>query len=244
MQYLLLILAGAIAGAMNSIAGGGIFVVLPALIVAGLSGKQANASGSFAVWIGQVTSLLENRNILPQKSRLIKQVIALGLFGSIVGALLLIYTPNIDFEHALPYLNAAATLIFIAGPWLRKKRSAHAVPGFVFPLFLLFVGIYGGYFGGGLGMLMLAALGMSQLQDVKQQNAVKLLAASIINATSLILLILASLVIWRFALSAGAGALLGGYLGSRYSKGISQKTIRIMVISIGIATTIYLFIRF
>ncbi len=244
MHYLLLVITGLLAGMVNSIAGGGIFLVLPALVLSGLTGKQANASGSFAVWIGQITSLFENRDILPKKSQIVRQIIGIGVVGSVIGALMLVATPNINFEHALPYLNAAATLIFIAGPWLKKQRSRKKVPGFVFPLFLLVVGIYGGYFGGGLGLLMLAALSMTQLNDFKQQNAVKLLSASVINTISVVILAVAQLVIWRYALPAGAGALAGGYIGSRFSQRVSSKHIRNLVILIGLATTVYLFIRF
>ncbi len=122
MHYFLLVLTGLIAGMVNSIAGGGIFLVLPGLIISGLTGKQANASASFAVWAGQITSLFEDRSMLPKKSLLVKQIIYVGLVGSVAGALLLIITPDVNFEHALPYLNAAATLIFIAGPWLKKQR--------------------------------------------------------------------------------------------------------------------------
>ena len=101
MQYVLLIVAGCVAGMINSIAGGGIFIVLPDLIASGLTGKQSNATGSFTVWVGQITSLYENRNILPKKSRLVHQIIIIGLFSSIVGALLLVFTPNVSFEHVI-----------------------------------------------------------------------------------------------------------------------------------------------
>lgn len=244
MEYLLLVITGVLAGMVNSIAGGGIFLVIPSLIVAGLTGKQANASGSFAVWTGQITSLYENRKLLPKKSLLVKQVIGYGLVGSIVGALLLIYTPNVDFEHAMPYLNAAATSIFIFGPWLKKQRHTKRAPAFVFPLFMLACGIYGGYFGGGLGLLMLAALSLTQLHDVKKQNAVKLLSASIINLVAVIILFIGQLIVWRYALPAAAGALAGGYLGSRFSKRITSEHLRYWVIFIGLASTLYLFWKF
>ncbi len=244
MEYVVLVVTGLLAGLVNSIAGGGIFLVLPALLMAGVTGKQANASGSFAVWAGQITSLSQNREFLPKKPALIRQIILIGLFGSIAGALLLLATPNVDFEHALPYLNAAATFIFIAGPWLKKQRRVRRTPAFVFPLFLLVVGIYGGYFGGGLGLLMLAALSLTNIGDVKEQNAVKLLSASVINFTSIVILCIGQLMVWRYALPAAAGALCGGYIGSRYSKQVSSQHIRWLVIAIGLATTIYLFAKF
>ena len=244
MEYVFLTLAGVLAGMINSIAGGGIFVVLPLMIVAGATGKQADASGSFAVWLGQVTSLFENRKLLPKKSLLVHQVIACGILGSIVGSLLLVMTPNVSFEHALPYLNAAATCIFIAGTWLKKQRTAGSVPTFVFPLFLLAAGIYGGYFGGGLGLLMLAILSMTNLRDIKQQNTVKLLSASVTNTVAVAILITAQLVVWRWALPAGLGALAGGYIGAKFSKRVPVETIRILVIIIGLVTTAYLFLKF
>jgi len=244
MQYVFLVFTGLLAGMVNSIAGGGIFLVLPALIMAGLTGKQANASGSFAVWAGQATSYYENRTLIPKKSQLVRQLIWLGLAGSVAGALLLVYTPNINFEHALPYLNAAATLIFILGPWFKKQRSQKKLPWFVFPLFCLAVGIYGGYFGGGLGMIMLAVLSTTAMRDVKQQNAVKLYSATVINFSCVVVLAFAQLIVWRYALPAAAGALAGGYIGARYSKRVTSQHIRYLVILIGLVTTVYLFARF
>lgn len=244
MQYILLFLTGVLAGGVNSIAGGGIFLVLPALLIGGLTGKQANASGSFAVWVGQIISLFENKQLLPKNSKIVRQIFSICLVGSITGALLLIWTPNINFEHALPWLNLAATALFMAGPILKKSLNDKTAPKYAFPLFLLAIGIYGGYFGGGLGMLILAVLGVSYAHDVKHQNALKLLMASLINATSLAILLFAQLIIWRLALPAGLGALAGGYLGARYSKHLPTRTIRFLVICIGIATTIYLFVHF
>ncbi len=244
MNYLLLVITGVLAGLINSIAGGGAFLVLPALILAGLTGKQASASGSFAVWAGQATSYFENRKLIPKKSRLVKQIVIIGMASSIAGALLLVVTPNINFEHALPFLNAAATLIFIAGPWLKKQRVQKKQPSFVFPLFCVIAGVYGGYFGGGLGMLMLAVLSTTELRDFKTQNAVKLLAASAMNLACIIVLAFYSLIIWRYALPAAGGAFVGGLIGARFSQRISGPHIRTIVILIGLITTAYLFIRF
>ncbi|CAN5437487.1 sulfite exporter TauE/SafE family protein [soil metagenome] len=244
MHYILLFLTGLVAGGINSIAGGGIFVVIPAMLLSGLTGKQANASGSFAVWVGQATSLFENRRLLPKNSSLVRQIIGIGVVGSIIGALLLIWTPNVDFEHALPWLNLAAVLLFTSGPWLKKHIGKKTAPRYAFPLFLLAVGIYGGYFGGGLGMLILAVLGVSNAQDIQHQNAIKLLMASLINAVSLSILLFAQLIIWRSALPAGLGALVGGYAGSRYSRRLPGKALRTLIIFIGVATTVYLFVRF
>jgi uncharacterized protein len=244
MQYVLLFVAGLLAGGVNSIAGGGIFLVLPALLIGGLTGKQANASGSFAVWIGQITSLFENQKLIPKNSKIVRQIFSICLIGSITGALLLIWTPNVNFEHALPWLNLAATAIFIGGPIFKKYAGHKSAPPYAFPLFLLIIGVYGGYFGGGLGMLILAVLGVSYAHDIKHQNALKLLMASLINATSLAILLFAQLIVWRLALPAGAGALVGGYLGAQYSKRLPTTAIRYIVIGIGITTTIYLFLRF
>ncbi len=240
----MLLLAGILAGMINSIAGGGAFLVLPALVLAGLNGKQANASSSFAVWLGQITSFWENRRSIPFGTTLVKQVTYIGFGASVIGALLLVATPNINFEHALPYLNAAATFIFIAGPWFKQLRRQRKLPAFMFPLFCVIAGIYGGYFGGGLGLLMLAALSLTELRDFRTQNAVKLLTVSAMNLASIIILIAAQLVVWRYALPAAAGALAGGYIGSRFSQKIADTWIRRAVIVIGLATTVYLYIRF
>ncbi len=238
-------MTGLLAGGINSIAGGGIFVVIPALLLSGVTGKQADASGSFAVWIGQTTSLFENRRLLPKDMGLMRQILGIGVVGSITGALLLIWTPNVNFEQALPWLNLAATLLYIGGPWLKKhisnRETAHR---YAFPLFLLIISIYGGYFGGGLGMLVLAVLGISNSQDLQHQNTLKLLLASLINAVSLAVLLFAQLIIWRFALPAGAGALVGGYVGARYSRHLPSRAIRKIVMGIGVLTTLYLFVRF
>lgn len=244
MEYILIFLCGLLAGGINSIAGGGIFAVIPALIYSGLSGKQANATGSMTVWLGQFSSLIQNRKIIPLKSKLLRKIIGFGFVGSIIGGLLLIYTPNIDFEHALPYLNLAATMIFMAGPYLRRQRRSKQLPVWLVSLFLLLAGIYGGYFGGGLGLLMLAMLGMSEITDLRQQNAAKLLAMNVINLTSIILVVFANLVVWPFALAGGSGAWIGGFLGAKLSSKLPVRSIRLLVILIGLCSTIYLFIRF
>lgn len=245
MQYLLLFVLGILAGGINSIAGGGIFVVLPALLLSGLTGKQANASGSFAVWAGQTTSLFKNRKLVPHDRKLLGQIIGLGITGSITGALLLIWTPNVDFEHALPWLNLAATALFVSGPWLKKYiTNKKTAPRYAFPLFLLVISTYGGYFGGGLGIMLLAVLGISNTQDLQHQNTLKLLIVSLINTVSLAVLLFTQLIVWRWALPAGLGALSGGYLGSRYSLRLPNRSIRILVILIGAASTIYMFIRY
>ncbi|MDB5182655.1 MAG: conserved rane protein of unknown function [Candidatus Saccharibacteria bacterium] len=245
MQYILLFVTGLLAGGINSIAGGGIFVIIPALLLSGLNGKQADASSSLAVWIGQVTSLFENRKLLPKNSVLMRQIIGTGIVGSAAGALLLIWTPNVNFEHALPWLNLAATVLFMSGPWLKKRiGNKKTAPRYAFPLFLLVISIYGGYFGGGLGMLVLAVLAVSNTQDIQHQNTLKLLLASLINAVALGVFLFTQLIVWRLALPAGIGAMLGGYAGARYSRHLPSRTVRNLVLCIGIATTIYLFIRF
>ena len=239
-----LILGGFLAGLINSIAGGGIFVVLPMMLMAGATGKQANASSSFAVWVGQFTSLRSNSKYLPKNRRLLYQLVGFGLAGSSLGALLLVITPNVNFEHALPYLNLAATSLFLIGPWLKKQRSHKRAPKYVFPLFILTISIYGGYFGGGLGILLLATLGLTAIQDIKEQNAIKLLVASTLNFVSTAVLFIAGLVVWEWALPAGAGALLGGYVGGRYSEKLAPRTMRWLIVLIGSATTVYLFRKF
>ena len=123
MQYYFLIAAGLVAGIVNSIAGGGIFAILPTMLAAGLGAKQVDASASLAVWLGQITSLYENRGKLPKKTVLLRQIIGLGLVGSAVGALLLIYTPEVNFRHALPFLNGGATLLFMALAWWVNKNT-------------------------------------------------------------------------------------------------------------------------
>lgn len=236
---------GLVAGGINSIAGGGIFVVIPALLLSGLTGKQADASGSLAVWLGQTTSLFKNRKLLPKSSDLMRQVVGIGIVGSITGALLLIWTPNVNFEHALPWLNLGATVLFMSGPWLKKRiGNKKTAPRWAMPLFLFIVSIYGGYFGGGLGMLILAVLAVANTQDIQHQNALKLLLASLINAVALAVFLFTQLIVWRFALPAGIGAMIGGYMGARYSQNLPGHAIRNLVLCIGIVTTIYLFVRF
>ena len=184
-----------------------------------------------------------NLKNLPNNKIFLKQVIFIGVVGSIVGAILLVATPEVNFRHALPCLNGGATLLFVLAPWLKKQRSHNHAPKFFFPLFLFACGIYGGYFGGGLGLLMLAVFGLTTMQNVQEQNAVKLLTASIVNLVALLLFVFTSLIVWRAALPAGAGALIGGWAGSNYFSHITEHKVRIFVIAIGTVTTILLFLK-
>jgi uncharacterized membrane protein YfcA len=228
---------------MNSVAGGGSFLSFPALIFAGVPAISANATNNAAMWVGTIGSARGYREELREHRALLAPVIAVSIVGSLIGACLLLVTPQVLFLRLIPWLLLFATLVFAAGPWLTPSTVAtprHA-PWQIAVQFL--VAIYGGYFGAGMGIVMLAVLAFSGLPSFNAQNAIKNLLSVSINGVALVPFVIARIVDWRFALPMAAVALLGGYFGARFFRRVPQRVARILVVAIGSAMTIVFFVR-
>ena len=238
----LLVLAGIWAGAQNALAGGGSFITLPALMAAGLDARVANLTSTVALFPGQITTALANRRLVSGIGPLgFPLLLAISLGGGVVGALLLLATPSNLFRAMLPWLVLAATLLFARGAFGRKVEAAGLGGG---PLGLgqFGVAIYGGYFGGGIGFLMMAALTLAGL-SARQAAANKNILAAVMNLAAVLVFVFSPNIAWLHAAILSVGAIIGSLLGALALKRVNDRILRIAIVGIGIALTIGLFLK-
>jgi uncharacterized membrane protein YfcA len=246
---LLLLIAGVLGGALNAVAGGGSFIAFPALLFTGVPPIPANATNTISLWTGVIASGGAFRDRLDVPRRVMIPLILASFIGGIAGAFLLLKTPAHTFMKVLPWLMLGATLLFIYGKKLSRGRpssvgreaSNAAIMGAT--IFELAVAVYGGYFGGGVGIVnlaMFAALGMT---DIHAMNALKTVMGMAINGVAVAVFILKGAVYWPQAAVMIVGAVIGGYFGARYSLQLPQKSVRVFVILVGLGMSAYFFVR-
>ncbi len=244
---LFLFCAGALGGALNSVAGGGSFIAFPALLFTGVPPIQANATNTIALWTGAVASGGAYRQRLDAPRRVLIPLLAASLIGGVIGAFLLLKTPAHTFMRVLPWLTLGATLLFAFGKKIaagRKSLIEHDTtrgPLAAATLFQFCVGVYGGYFGGGMGIVMLAMLAALGMTDIHAMNALKSVMGSVINGVAVVTFIIARAVYWRHGLIMILGAIAGGYLGAHYAMKLPQLWIRWFVVLVGAGMTAYFF---
>jgi hypothetical protein len=232
-----------VSGMMNSVAGGGSFLSFPALVFAGVPPISANATNNAAMWVGTIGSARGYREEIREHRSLLRAVAIVSALGALLGAILLLATPQTTFVRLIPWLLLFATVVFAASPLLaRRPRGAprHA-PWQIAAQFA--VAIYGGYFGAGMGIVMLALLSFSGLPSFNAQNAIKNVLAVVINGIALLPFIIARIVDWRFAIPMAVMALLGGYFGARIFRRVPQAIARAIVVAIGVTMTVVFFTR-
>ena len=244
-----LLAAATLAGALNAIAGGGSFISFPALIFAGVPEIPANATNNIGAWSGLVASTGAYRNHLNVPRRVLVPLLSVSVTGGSLGALLLLKTPAHTFKHLLPWLMLGAALLFIFGKKLIGKRESSvrhdasagtlAIASFV----LFLAAIYGGYFGGGLGIVLLALLGGLGMTDIHAMNAFKTVLSATINGPPVLVFILAKVIYWPQAVLMITGFILGGYLGGHYGQRLPQPWVRAFVMIVGIGMTTYFFVK-
>ncbi|MCL4543799.1 MAG: sulfite exporter TauE/SafE family protein [Chloroflexi bacterium] len=251
-QLLLLALAAALAGVLNSVAGGGSFITFPALIFSGVAPVSANITSTVALWPGSVASAGAYRRELAQQDRSFVVVLALAsLVGGFLGAVLLLNTPQATFKLLIPFLLLFATLLFTFGRSItRRLRAAGLTPtqGSLLSLAIvavlqLIIALYGGYFGGGIGILMLATLSFFGMDNLHAMNAIKTVLATFINGVAVVTFILAGNVLWTAAIAMVVGALAGGYGGAALARRIDPRIVRFFVIAVGTVLTVYFLIH-
>jgi hypothetical protein len=246
---ILLFFAAALAGAMNAVAGGGSFVAFPTLLFTGVPPIPANATNTLSLWVGTAVSGGAYRRHLNLPRRILLPLVNMGLLGGLAGALLLIKTPTHTFLRLIPWLMLAATLLFTFGRHLTAHLSAGishqasnaAIAGASF--FELLVAIYGGYFGGGIGIMnlaMFAALGMT---DIHEMNVLKIVLVAVINGVAAVTFIATGSIVWPQALVMIVGAGLGGYAAAHYAQKLPQSLVRATIITLGVGMTIYFFLK-
>lgn len=252
-QMLFLFISAVLGGTLNAVAGGGSFFTFPALLATGVLPKLANATSTVALWPGTVASIgAYRREMAGQKRGVLFLLVGTSLIGGVLGSILLLQTPQVTFVRLIPYLLLMATLLFtFSGPITARLRTRETGKTSHFSLrslvgisvAQLIISIYGGYFGGGIGILMLATLALMGMDNIHEMNAVKTLLASCINGVSVITFIVAGAIVWPQAILMVIGAILGGYGGAYYARKIDPKWVRIFVIIVGVALTIYFFVH-
>ncbi len=242
MHPLLVFAAAFVAGAINSVAGGGTLISVPTLIWVGLPALDANATSTVGLWPGSLGSVWGYRRELATADRRLFALIVPSLIGGLGGAALLRVTPAELFERILPLLILFATLLFMAQDPIQRRfnlTALHEARSHWLSWTMLFqflVGVYGGYFGAGIGVLMLAALSLMGHTDIHQMNGVKNLLAVCINGIAAVYLaFLSDLVLWEDAVLMAGGAIMGGIGGAGVARRIGRTAVRRIVIAIGLA---------
>ena len=228
---------------MNAVAGGGAFVVVPTLIFSGVSPIIANATSNTALWFGVLGGARGFRREIADHRELLPRLIVVSVSGAIVGALLLLITTPTFFRHLLPWLLLFAVILFAFSGRLvgRAFSHPHQARWQLFAQF--FVAMYGGYFGGGQGILMLAILAFSGLPSLSAANGIKNMLSVAINGVAIIPFAIAHIIDWPLALMMAISAPVGGYLGAKVFRHVPTPVARTAIIVIGSVMTVALFLR-
>jgi uncharacterized membrane protein YfcA len=237
-----------IAGGLNAVAGGGSFLTFPTLIFTGMPAIAANATNNTALWIATLASARAYRKDLDIQKRALWLLASISLIGGILGAVLLLYTSPSVFQKLIPYLLLFATLIFTFSGWIKARlqlqNETTTSPPLVNLMLAQFaISVYGGFFGAGLGILMLATLAFLGIKNMHSMNAFKVVLGGCINGIAIIPFILAGLIAWHQAILMAVGASLGGYLTAHYARRLEPQLIRQFVILVASSMTAYFFIH-
>jgi uncharacterized membrane protein YfcA len=244
-DFILLLVAGLVAGAMNAAAGGGSFVTLPAMVFAGVPSVEANASSTVALFPGAMASVLAYRDdFRPFEVISLRVTLAVSMLGGLFGAILLLLTPSKRFDMIVPWLLLTGTLVFAfgarAGVWLRRVFR-------IGPLTVLccqfLLGIYCGYFGGAVGIMTLAVWSLLGMTDIRAMNATKTLVVGATNAVAVVCFILASKVWWPQTSVMLIAAVAGGYGGARFARRVPPHRLRFGISVFNFMITAVFFLR-
>lgn len=244
---ILLFFAALVAGVLNSVAGGGSFFSFPALLFAGVPPIPANATSTVALWPGTMASAGAYRRSIPRSPRILVPLFLASLGGGLFGAGLLLHTPQRTFMRLIPFLFLAATLLFAFGKKLFRTTRA---PGAVVskPPWITVIGVaaiqfaiatYGGFFGGGGGILMLALFSLLPIENIHAMNGLKTLLGSATNAVAIVVFVVARIIVWPEAILMLVGAALGGYGGAHFAQKIKPSRVRGFVVTVGFAMSFY-----
>lgn len=254
-QVLLLFVASLLGSMLNAVAGGGTFFTFSGLLLAGVLPIQANATSTMAIWSGGVASIVAYYKDLSVLKRIVLGLlIGSSLVGGFLGALLLLKTAQATFVILLPFLLLLSTLLFIFSksitarlhPQTSKRTRMEKT---TLPVLLgvsalqLIISIYGGYFGGGIGVMMLAALALMGIDDMHLMLALKSVMGTCINGAAVLIFLVTGAVVWPHAAIAVLGAMLGGYVGAHYARKVNQRWIRTFVIAFCLSLTGYFFLQ-
>ncbi len=255
-------------GALNAVAGGGSFLTLPTLLYAGVAPVSANATSTFAMWPAALASAVAYRSEILRARGWMVRLGTVSVVGGLLGGLLLVRTSNESFIRLLPWLMLVAAVTFSWGSrltaWARERRQRRArrldpagaaatasgardehplgVPIWTL-LIQLVISTYGGYFGGGMGIMMLAALSIAGMSDMHEMNGLKTVLAIAINGVALGAFILSGAISWVPGIVMAVGGIAGGYAGAAMARRVSGREVRTIVIVVAWGMTIYFFLR-
>jgi uncharacterized protein len=244
-----LVMAAFLAGVLNAVAGGGSFLLFPAMLGTGMLPVQANASNTVALWPGQLTSVYAYRNDMRKNPRLVLPMCLAGLIGGTAGAMVLLNTPQSTFLHLVPWLLLlAATIFALSRPvlrWIehRKMRAKPARTPRRTLIFLLTVVVcfYVGYFGAGAGFLIITLLSVLGFEDLNEINALKVAATTMANGIAFLIFVVGGEVEWHYCLVAMVACAIGGYASARLARNVPQPVLRAVVIVIGFGMAAWFF---
>lgn len=243
-HVVLVAVAGLYAGMQNALAGGGSFITFPALMLAGLNPLQANITSTVALFPSQITSAISGRQLAGGVGKLgLLPLFWLSLAGGIAGAVLLLATPVDFFARLVPWLVLFATSVFAWGSFFRRSHTVQRpLPVWVLGLLQFGIAVYGGYFGGGIGFLMLAALTAAG-QVVRMAGATKNVLAMAMNASAVLIFAFSAHVHWLAVAILGTGGIAGGLTGAWLLHRLPEKWLRGFVVAVGSVLTVWLFVR-
>ncbi|SNZ06521.1 sulfite exporter TauE/SafE family protein [Cohaesibacter gelatinilyticus] len=252
MEIMVLVIAAFMAGILNAIAGGGSFLTFPALVFAGVPAIPANATSAVAVFPGYLSSTLGfKEELLSYDRRALSLLTVLSILGGVLGALLLMVTSSSVFNFIVPWLLLVATLLFAFDKslrrWSRSESTESASEGQIESIgkktATLVVTTYGGYFNGGLGIILLALFSGLGMRDMHMMNGLKNGLSFILSAASVTTLALAGLVYWQEAIIMMVAATIGGYAGAYLARLLPVHIVRAIVIAVGFGMSIAFFMR-
>jgi uncharacterized membrane protein YfcA len=241
---LLLFLAGFISGAVNAVAGGGTFITFGALSLAGIPPISANATSSIAQFPGYISSTLAYWADIKAMWRGALAFCLVSAAGALAGALILLSLDNPSFRALVPWLLIAATALFAAGPWLKPKPREEGAPSnpITGRLVQFLTSVYGGFFGAGMGIMMLATLGLTERGDYHHLNALKNMLSIVIAAVAIVVFVSGGVVAWYEVIVMIPGVALGGYAGVWAAKRVPQNAVRGFVVAVGLFLAVYYFV--
>ncbi|HET9342177.1 MAG TPA: sulfite exporter TauE/SafE family protein [Candidatus Eremiobacteraceae bacterium] len=246
-DVVLLFLAAVVGQALNAVAGGGSFITFPMLLAAGVAPIEANATSTIALWPGALASAWGYRRDFAADRRTVIVLACVSIAGGLVGALLLLATPEQQFRRLIPYLLGSATLLFAVSDRIgvvirsRSDRAAGALT--LVGLIQFAVAVYGGYFGGGIGIMMLATFSLMDVGDIHSMNGLKAVLGAVINSAAVVTFIVAHLVVWQYAVPMIVASILSGYASAKIARKIDPQRVRLAVVIVGIVLTSYFIIH-
>jgi uncharacterized membrane protein YfcA len=241
-----LVLAGLLAGFVNALAGGGTFVIFPALLFAGVASVKANATASLVVVPGGIAiAWVYRRTLVNQPLGLVLQLLAVSLAGSLVGSLLLLNTANATFSTLVPWLLLIAATVFTAAPWLRSAASKAAGHKSMPALFVgqFVVTVYGGYFGAGMGVIMIALFLAAGNMDIQAASGIRVICATSVNLLATLLFAVRGAIEWKPGIPMLLATVAGGYVSARLVRRMNDKTARNAILVYAWVLTAYFFLK-